>query len=266
MKNLSRGPAAILNSSSCRPRATGSDRCGEFSCFGTRANADETLTARLEELSTDVIAEPPDYLVAATLRKLVWRKEQHELIGNFEAVRLQPDAAVGKVFYEAGTFCARAAHDRGHASKLMARCSTPLKHACGTRFLWSGDDPHLKWIAIHRCKPANERPRVNFKFDMALEARSRRVVGGTVLKSNHPAQGAEIAPASSARTKLAESAPMVAVNATFEPTAKPSAVNSRRFSICLLAASRVSPPKLPQNPLSHSAFRNAPRFCAYNVS
>jgi hypothetical protein len=52
---------------------------------------------------------------------------------------LQPDAAVGKVFYEAGTFCARAAHDRGHASKLMARCSTPLKHACGTRFLWSGD-------------------------------------------------------------------------------------------------------------------------------
>jgi hypothetical protein len=132
--------------------------------------------ARLEELSTDVIAETPDDLVAATLRKLVWRKEQHELIGNFKAVRLQPDAAVGKVFYEAGTFCARAAHDRGHASKLMARCSTPLKHACGTRFLWSGDDPHLKWIAIHRCKPANERPRVNFKFDMALEAPSRRVV------------------------------------------------------------------------------------------
>jgi hypothetical protein len=32
------------------------------------------------------------------------------------------------------------------------------------------------WIAIHRCKPANERPRVNFKFDMALEAPSRRVV------------------------------------------------------------------------------------------
>jgi hypothetical protein len=32
---------------------------------------------------------------------------------------------------------------------------------------------------------------------------------------------------------------MVAVNATFEPTAKPSAVNSRRFSNCPLAASRV---------------------------
>ena len=36
MKNLSRGPAAILNSSSCRPRATGSHRYGGLSMFWTR--------------------------------------------------------------------------------------------------------------------------------------------------------------------------------------------------------------------------------------
>ena len=64
------------------------------------------LTARAEELSADVISESPNDLVAAALRGLVWRKEQHEFIGNFESVRFQAHAAVGEVLHETGTFSA----------------------------------------------------------------------------------------------------------------------------------------------------------------
>jgi hypothetical protein len=61
-------------------------------------------------------------------------------------------------------------------------------------------------------------------------------------------KGPEIAPVVSARTKLADSAPMVALTATFEPTAKPSALNSRRFSNCPLAGTSLAPLSSPKSP------------------
>jgi hypothetical protein len=50
----------------------------------------------------------------ATLRKLVGREEQREVIGNFKAVQLQPHAAVKEIFDETSTFFARPAQDCCH--------------------------------------------------------------------------------------------------------------------------------------------------------
>jgi hypothetical protein len=81
----------------------------------------EEEDCRAEELGTDIISQTPNDLVTATLRKLVGREDQREVIGNFKAVQLQPHAAVGEVFYETRTFFARPAQDCCHASKLVAR-------------------------------------------------------------------------------------------------------------------------------------------------
>ena len=62
------------------------------------------LMVQAEELGTDIISQAPNDLVTATLRKLVGREDQREVIGNFKAVQLQPHAAVGEVFYETRTF------------------------------------------------------------------------------------------------------------------------------------------------------------------
>ena len=68
------------------------------------------------------------------MRKLVGREEKREVVGNFEAVELQPHAAVGKIFNEAGMFFALPEQDRCHASKLVARCPASLfGHAAITR-------------------------------------------------------------------------------------------------------------------------------------
>jgi hypothetical protein len=98
-----------------------------------RAGRGRRLSRRAEEFGTDIISQTPNDLVTATLRKLVGREDQREVIGNFKAVQLQPHAAVGEVFNETRTFFARPAQDCCHASKLVARCPAPLlRHAAIT--------------------------------------------------------------------------------------------------------------------------------------
>ena len=73
------------------------------------------------------------------MRKLVGREEQREVIGNFEAVELQPHAAIGKIFDEAGMFFALPEQDRCDASKLVARCLASLfGHACNNSISGGG--------------------------------------------------------------------------------------------------------------------------------
>ena len=51
---------------------------------------------------------------------LVGCKQQREVIGDFEAVRLQPHTTVGKVFNQARMFLPLSKHDCGHTSERMA--------------------------------------------------------------------------------------------------------------------------------------------------
>ena len=88
------------------------------------------LGRRADELGANILSQAPNDLVTAALSKLVGCEEQREVIGNFEAIELQPHAAVGKVFNEAGMFFALPEHDRCHASELVARCpASLLRHA-----------------------------------------------------------------------------------------------------------------------------------------
>jgi hypothetical protein len=75
---------------------------------------------RANELGTHISSWAPDNFITATLSQLVGREEQHEIIGNFEIIELQPHAAVRIVFNEAGMFLALSKKDRRYASELVA--------------------------------------------------------------------------------------------------------------------------------------------------
>ena len=85
-------------------------------------------------LAPTSVSKAPNDLVTATMRRFVGREEQRKVVGNFEAVRLQPHTAVGKVFNEAGMFLALSEHDCGHTSKRVAGCAPSLlMHALTSR-------------------------------------------------------------------------------------------------------------------------------------
>ena len=49
------------------------------------------------------------------------RKQQRKVVGDFEAVELQPHAAIRIVFYQAGMFFALSEHDCCHTAEGMAK-------------------------------------------------------------------------------------------------------------------------------------------------
>ena len=83
-------------------------------------------------LTSSTACSAPNDFVIATSSWFVRSEEQREVIWNFEAIELQPHAAVGEVFNETGTFFARPTQDRCYASKLVARCPAPLRHTAKT--------------------------------------------------------------------------------------------------------------------------------------
>ena len=72
------------------------------------------------KFSTHVPSQAPNHFVAATSSWFVGREKQRKVIGDFEAVRLKPHAAVGIVFNQARMFLAMSEHDCGHPPKRMA--------------------------------------------------------------------------------------------------------------------------------------------------
>lgn len=77
-------------------------------------------------LAPTSVSKAPNDLVTATMRKLVGREEKREVVGNFEAIELQPHTAVGIVFNQARMFLALSEHDCCHTSERMAGCAPSL--------------------------------------------------------------------------------------------------------------------------------------------
>ena len=93
------------------------------------------LSRRAKELGTDIISQTPNDLVTATLRKLVGREEKREVVGNFEAIELQPHTAVGIVLNQARMFSALSKKDCCHTSERVTGCAPSLlMHALTSSF------------------------------------------------------------------------------------------------------------------------------------